>query len=145
MAARNQASSILATEASRPSGTDSVRDRPHSSGRVSPVSIIPSIDGNSRASTQSIRDQQAPDPAILESAQGETRHTNVQDGCEIAKKFEEPFYLRPSFLLGNAILCILMITALEVMNLYSQRNNGLSTVSESHYYLWKYGPTSGGS
>ncbi|OJD36761.1 uncharacterized protein BKCO1_9000191 [Diplodia corticola] len=28
------------------------------------------------------------------------------------------------------------------MDIYSRQNNGLATVSENHYYLWKYGPTS---
>lgn len=55
-----------------------------------------------------------------------------------------PFYLRRVFLLGFAVVFILMIVALEVLYFFSVRDGGLATVEESLHYLWTYGPTFGG-
>ncbi|KAB2569610.1 hypothetical protein BFW01_g12268 [Lasiodiplodia theobromae] len=52
-----------------------------------------------------------------------------------------PFYLRRVFLLGFAVVFILMIVALEVLYFFSVRDGGLATVEESLHYLWTYGPT----
>lgn len=55
-----------------------------------------------------------------------------------------PFYLRRVFLLGFAVVFVLMIVALEVLYFFSVRDGGLATVEERLHYLWTYGPTFGG-
>lgn len=55
-----------------------------------------------------------------------------------------PFYLRRVFLVGFAVVFILMVVALEVLYFVSVRDGGLATVEERLHYLWTYGPTLGG-
>lgn len=53
------------------------------------------------------------------------------------------FYFHRSYLLGSALLYCLMIGALEILHYFSQRNQGLATVSQDQHYLWTYGPSLG--
>ncbi|KAH8893091.1 hypothetical protein GQ53DRAFT_718706 [Thozetella sp. PMI_491] len=50
-------------------------------------------------------------------------------------------WLRRFFLPGMALVFAGMIAALEVLNYYSGRNQGLATELEDQHYLWTYGPT----
>ncbi|KAL1616576.1 hypothetical protein SLS54_008311 [Diplodia seriata] len=56
-------------------------------------------------------------------------------------KLSAPTHLRPAVLLGHALAFALIIAALEVLDYFSRRNNGIATVDEKYYYFWKYGPT----
>ncbi|CCF41405.1 hypothetical protein CH063_00395 [Colletotrichum higginsianum] len=51
------------------------------------------------------------------------------------------FYFSRLFLVGIATTFVLMIVALELLNLFSKRNKGLAPVDERNHYLWTYGPT----
>ncbi|OJD37604.1 uncharacterized protein BKCO1_6000201 [Diplodia corticola] len=52
-----------------------------------------------------------------------------------------PFHLRRPFLVGFAVVWVLMIVALEVLYFVSERDGGIATVDEGLHYLWTYGPT----
>lgn len=52
-----------------------------------------------------------------------------------------PPALRRSALLGFSGLLALVVAGLEVLNFLSNRDQGLATVMENRYYLWKFGPT----
>ncbi|KAL1637330.1 hypothetical protein SLS58_009339 [Diplodia intermedia] len=56
-------------------------------------------------------------------------------------KLSAPTHLRPAVLLGYALAFALTIAALELLDYFSRRNNGIATVDEKYYYFWKYGPT----
>jgi hypothetical protein len=52
-----------------------------------------------------------------------------------------PFVLRRRALFGFGFVFLLMIISLEIIFLFSNRNNGLATSDAGKHYLWTYGPT----
>ncbi|KAF6811528.1 hypothetical protein CSOJ01_05661 [Colletotrichum sojae] len=50
-------------------------------------------------------------------------------------------YFSRTFLVGIAMTFVIMILALEILNMFSQRNKGIVAVDEKNHYLWTYGPT----
>lgn len=50
-------------------------------------------------------------------------------------------YFSRTFLVGMATIFVIMILALEILNMFSQRNQGIVAVDENNHYLWTYGPT----
>lgn len=50
-------------------------------------------------------------------------------------------YFSRTFLIGLATTFVIIILALEVLNLFSERHNGIVAVDEKNHYLWTYGPT----
>ncbi|KAK2757300.1 hypothetical protein FQN54_004814 [Arachnomyces sp. PD_36] len=68
--------------------------------------------------------------------------TSSDDGSEEPlPQMWTPFVLRRRVLLGFAFLFLVMIIALEVILLYTNRNNGLTTSDPKKHYFWTYGPT----
>jgi hypothetical protein len=56
----------------------------------------------------------------------------------------QSFYLRRYFLAGMALLCALLVAVLEILNYFSNREQGfVSAPGGVHYYLWRYGPAFG--
>lgn len=54
-----------------------------------------------------------------------------------------PLALRRPVLLAFSGLLLSMIAGMEALNYVSNQNQGLATVVEKRYYLWKFGPTFG--
>lgn len=54
-----------------------------------------------------------------------------------------PLALRRPALLAFSGLLLSMIAGMEALNYVSNQNQGLATVVEKRYYLWKFGPTFG--
>ncbi|KAK4043098.1 hypothetical protein C8A01DRAFT_32737 [Parachaetomium inaequale] len=53
----------------------------------------------------------------------------------------QSLYLRRYFLAGMALLCALLVAALEILNYFSNREQGFASAPGGmHYYLWRYGP-----
>lgn len=51
--------------------------------------------------------------------------------------------LQRAVLLAFAGLCVLIFCAVEILNFFSQRYNGLATADQKLHYLWTFGPTFG--
>ncbi|KAF4300842.1 hypothetical protein GTA08_BOTSDO10934 [Botryosphaeria dothidea] len=81
-------------------------------------------------------------PTEDETSTKEEPHASIS-GTEstTTTKTWTPVSLHRMVLLGYAVLFIVIIVALEVLNYLSNRNQGLATVSENLYYLWKFGLT----
>ena len=67
---------------------------------------------------------------------------NEEEGGPIPKMWT-PLVLKRKVLLGFASVFLMMIIALEILFLFSNRNNGLATTDSGKHYLWTYGPTAG--
>ena len=52
-----------------------------------------------------------------------------------------PFYLRRRVLASFVLIFVLMLVAIEVLVVVSNRNDGLATSNPGQHYLWTYGPT----
>ncbi|KAM5476978.1 hypothetical protein MauCBS54593_000249 [Microsporum audouinii] len=57
------------------------------------------------------------------------------------RRLWEPVFLRRPTLLSFAVLFIVLLAALTAVWRISEKEQGLSTVNPSNYYLWTYGPT----
>lgn len=54
-----------------------------------------------------------------------------------------PFVLRRTVLLGFSFCLVLLFLALELLQYFSNKNQGLVTADESKHYAWTYAPTAG--
>lgn len=95
----------------------------------------------SQSDTVSLLDQEHPSPEA--TSQNSLRTPDDEGILRSDTPKWAPFYVRPPFLLGQAIVFILVITALEVLYHVSEKNQGLATVPQNLHYLWTYGPTFG--
>ncbi|OJI99829.1 hypothetical protein ASPVEDRAFT_126945 [Aspergillus versicolor CBS 583.65] len=57
------------------------------------------------------------------------------------KRLWAPFFLRRTALLAFTVCFIVLLVALTTIWRISEKEQGLSTVNPSNYYLWTYGPT----
>lgn len=79
-------------------------------------------------------------------------HSHVrQDPTSHEREESEPAYhlmwtplsLHWVSLTSFAILFVVLLAALELLNHFSRKDNGLSQANPKDYYLWTYGPTAG--
>lgn len=59
------------------------------------------------------------------------------------KRLWVPFFLRRTALFAFTVSFIVVLAALATIWRISEKEQGLSTVNPSNYYLWTYGPTAG--
>lgn len=66
---------------------------------------------------------------------------NVESPTAASKSKWRPKYLRRRVLAGFNVVFLLMIVALELLSLLSNRNDGIAKGFNKDHYLWTYGPT----
>ncbi|PSR82544.1 hypothetical protein BD289DRAFT_437208 [Coniella lustricola] len=79
-------------------------------------------------------DQQDP------SKEGSSRLSHIRDGHANQEPHWRPFYLRRRIVAVFLVIFALILVAIEILIVVSDRNDGISTATPGEHYLWTYGP-----